>query len=229
MQGIRPAGKLELVTDWPEPVVGEHDVMIRVKAAGLNFPDVLIIQGKYQLQPELPFIPGNESSGEVVAVGAAVTRYKPGDKVISVGGTGAFCAHIAVNENTVFPMPRAELRAGRRHQCHLFYLVSCAQAAGQHPAGRNPACAGRRGRSGRHRRRTGQVDGRKVTAAASSDEKLALCKQLGADELINYSTTSLRMHQGAYRRQGVDVVYDPVGGDYAELAIRGMAGTVATR
>ncbi|MCB1698004.1 MAG: alcohol dehydrogenase catalytic domain-containing protein, partial [Halioglobus sp.] len=97
--------KLELVTDWPEPVVGEHDVMIRVKAAGLNFPDVLIIQGKYQLQPELPFIPGNESSGEVVAVGAAVTRYKPGDKVISVGGTGAFCAHIAVNENTVFPMP----------------------------------------------------------------------------------------------------------------------------
>ncbi len=83
--------KLELVGDWPEPELGDNDVLIDVKAAGLNFPDVLIIQGKYQFQPELPFVPGNECSGVVKAVGAAVSRYKPGDKVIAAAGTGAFC------------------------------------------------------------------------------------------------------------------------------------------
>jgi len=79
--------KLELVSDWPEPTLGEHDVLIKVKAAGLNFPDVLIIQGKYQFQPQLPFIPGNECSGVVEAVGAKVSRYKPGDAVIAAAGT----------------------------------------------------------------------------------------------------------------------------------------------
>ena len=78
------ADKLELVTDWPSPELGEHDVLINVKAAGLNFPDVLMIQGKYQFQPDMPFVPGAECSGEVGATGASVTRFKPGDKVISM-------------------------------------------------------------------------------------------------------------------------------------------------
>ena len=99
------ADKLELVEDWPEPELGEHDVLIDVKAAGLNFPDVLIIQGKYQIQPELPFIPGGECSGVVEAVGAKVTRFKVGDKVLSMGATGAFCEKIAVNEYGSFAMP----------------------------------------------------------------------------------------------------------------------------
>ena len=99
------ADKLSLEMDWSAPEVGENDVLINVKAAGLNFPDVLIIQGKYQIQPELPFIPGGECSGDVIAVGAAVTRFKVGDKVISMGSTGAFCEQIAVNEQGAFPMP----------------------------------------------------------------------------------------------------------------------------
>ncbi len=100
------ADKLDLVDDWPEPQLGENDVMIDVKAAGLNFPDVLIIQGKYQMQPDMPFIPGGECSGVVSAVGAKVSRYKVGDKVISMGASGAFCEKIAAHEMAVFPMPK---------------------------------------------------------------------------------------------------------------------------
>ena len=97
--------KLDLVKDWPEPEVGEHDVLIGVKAAGLNFPDVLIIQGKYQFQPDLPFVPGGECAGEVLAVGDKVSRFKVGDRVLSMTGHGAFCAKVAANENAVFPVP----------------------------------------------------------------------------------------------------------------------------
>jgi NADPH2:quinone reductase len=82
------ADKLELVSDWPEPTVGDNDVLIQVKAAGLNFPDVLMIQGKYQMQPEMPFVPGGECAGDVIAVGPAVTRFKAGDKVVCMGGSG---------------------------------------------------------------------------------------------------------------------------------------------
>jgi NADPH2:quinone reductase len=98
--------RLQLVNDWPEPAVGEHEVLVRVRAAGLNFPDVLVIQGKYQFQPELPFVPGSECSGEVEAVGSAVTRFRPGDSVIVAAGTGAFCAKVAAREETVIPMPQ---------------------------------------------------------------------------------------------------------------------------
>ena len=97
--------KLELVEDWPEPELGEHDVLIAVKAAGLNFPDVLMIQGKYQTQPPMPFIPGQELAGVVEATGDKVTRYKVGDRVVSMGNNGAFAEKVAVNEFGVFPMP----------------------------------------------------------------------------------------------------------------------------
>ena len=99
--------KLVLENDWPAPEVGEQDVLIRVKAAGLNFPDVLLIQGLYQFQPELPFIPGGELSGVVEAVGDKVTRFKPGDEVVSMGQVGGFCELAAANEMVVFPKPAA--------------------------------------------------------------------------------------------------------------------------
>ena len=217
--------KLELVSDWPEPELGEHDVRVRVKAAGLNFPDVLIIQGKYQFQPELPFIPGNECSGEIEAVGAAVTRFKVGDKVISASGTGAFCEQIAVNENAVFPMPDAlsfEQAAGVSITYFTSYYA-LKQRANIQP-GETMLVLGAAGGVGTTAIELGKLMGARVIAAASSDEKLALCKQLGADEVINYSTTSLK---DAVREltggKGVDVVYDPVGGDFAEPAVRSMA------
>lgn len=217
--------KLELVEDWAEPEIGEHDVLIKVKAAGLNFPDVLIIQGKYQFQPELPFIPGNECSGEIEAVGSAVTRYKPGDKVISASGTGAFCAKIAANENMVFPMPDSlsfEQAAGVSITYFTSYYA-LKQRANLQP-GETLLVLGAAGGVGTTAIELGKLMGAKVIAAASTDEKLELCKQLGADEVINYSTTSVKdAVKELTGGKGVDVVYDPVGGDYAEPAIRSMA------
>ena len=216
--------KLTLETDWPEPELGEHDVLIDVKAAGLNFPDVLMIQGKYQMQPEMPFIPGGESAGVVAAVGEKVTRYKVGDKVISAGGSGMFCERVAVHEFGAFPMPDAlsfEQAAGVSITYFTSYYALKQRA--NLKAGETLLVLGAAGGVGTTAVELGKHMGAKVIAAASSDEKLALCKQLGADETINYSEVDLKdAIKELTGGKGVDVVYDPVGGDYAEPAIRGM-------
>jgi len=161
----------------------------------------------------------------VEAVGAAVTRYKSGDQVISAAGTGAFCAQIAVNENLVFPKPEAlsfEQAAGVSITYFTSYYA-LKQRANIQP-GETLLVLGAAGGVGTTAIELGKLMGAKVIAAASSDEKLALCKQLGADELINYTTTSLKdAVKELTGGKGVDVVYDPVGGDYAEPAIRSMA------
>jgi NADPH:quinone reductase len=217
--------KLKLVTDWSEPTVGEHDVLIDVKAAGLNFPDVLMIQGKYQMQPEMPFIPGGECAGVVAAVGAKVSRFKVGDKVLSAGGSGAFCQRIAVHELGAFPMPEGlsfEQAAGVSITYFTSYYA-LKQRANLQP-GETLLVLGAAGGVGTSAIELGKHMGARVIAAASTDEKLELCKKLGADEVINYSTTSLKdAIKELTGGKGVDVVYDPVGGDYAEPAIRGMA------
>ena len=219
------ADKLELVADWPSPELGDQDVLINVKAAGLNFPDVLIIQGKYQFQPDMPFIPGGECSGEVVAVGPAVTRFKPGDKVLSMGAAGAFCEQIAADENAVFPMPEGlsfEQAAGVSITYFTSYYALKQRANLQ--AGETLLVLGAAGGVGTTAIELGKLMGAKVIAAASSAEKLDLCKSLGADEVINYNEESLKDRiKELTGGKGVDVVYDPVGGDYAEPAIRGMA------
>ena len=97
--------RLDLSEEWSTPVLGDHDVQIRVKASGLNFPDVLIIQGKYQFQPELPFVPGGECSGVIEEIGASVTRWRVGDEVVHIGGSGAFCEVVVANEMAVLPKP----------------------------------------------------------------------------------------------------------------------------
>lgn len=218
------ADKLELVEDWADPEVGEHDVLIDVKAAGLNFPDVLIIQGKYQIQPELPFIPGGECSGVVEAVGSKVTRFKVGDKVISMGASGAFCKKISVNEFGAFPMPESlsfEQAAGISITYFTSYYA-LKQRANIQP-GETLLVLGAAGGVGTTAIELGKLMGAKVIAAASSAEKLELCKQLGADELINYSEVSLKdTVKELTGGKGVDVVYDPVGGDFSEPAIRSM-------
>tara|TARA_B110000503_G_C7172961_1_gene425339 strand:- start:2014 stop:2991 length:978 start_codon:yes stop_codon:yes gene_type:complete len=217
--------KLELVSDWPEPEVGEHDVLIDVKAAGLNFPDVLMIQGKYQMQPEMPFIPGGECAGVVAAVGAKVTRFKVGNRVLSAGGSGAFCQKIVVNEANAFPMPGGlsfEQAAGVSITYFTSYYA-LKQRADLQP-GETLLVLGAAGGVGTSAIELGKQMGAKVIAAASTDEKLELCKKLGADEVINYSKENLKdVIKALTGGKGVDVVYDPVGGDYAEAAIRGMA------
>lgn len=217
--------KLDLVTDWPEPELGEHDVLIDVKAAGLNFPDVLIIQGKYQIQPDLPFIPGGECSGVISAVGSKVTRFAEGDSVISMAGVGAFCERIAANENGVFRKPEA-LSHTQAAGVSVTYFTSyhaLKQRANLQP-GETLLVLGAAGGVGVTAIELGKHMGARVIAAAGSDEKLELCRSLGADEVINYSEVDLK---DAIKQltggKGVDVVYDPVGGDFSEPAIRGMA------
>ena len=216
--------KLELVTDWEEPSVGEHDVLIDVKAAGLNFPDVLMIQGKYQMQPDMPFIPGGECAGVVEAVGDKVSRFKVGDKVLSAGGSGAFCQKIAVHELGAFPMPDGlsfEQAAGVSITYFTSYYA-LKQRANLQP-GETLLVLGAAGGVGTSAIELGKHMGAKVIAAASTDEKLELCKKLGADEVINYSEANLKdAIKELTGGKGVDVVYDPVGGDFAEPAIRGM-------
>jgi NADPH2:quinone reductase len=216
--------KLDLAADWPEPEPGENDVLVEVKAAGLNFPDVLIIQGKYQFQPELPFIPGGECAGVVAAVGSKVSRCKPGDRVICAMGSGAFCEKISVHEMAVIPAPDAlsfEQAAG----ISITYMTSyhaLVQRAELQP-GETLLVLGAAGGVGTSAIELGKLMGAKVIAAASSDEKLELCRELGADEVINYSTASIKdAVKELTGGKGVDVVYDPVGGDYAEPAVRSM-------
>jgi NADPH2:quinone reductase len=217
--------KLSLESDWPEPTAGPGQVLIDVRAAGLNFPDVLIIQGKYQVQPELPFVPGGECAGEVVAVGEGVSRFKPGDRVISMTGHGAFCARIAVPQQSVFPMPEG-LGFVEAAGVSITYFTSyhaLKQRATLKP-GETLLVLGAAGGVGSTAVELGKRMGARVIAAASSDEKLALCRKLGADETINYAEVDLK---SALREltggKGVDVIYDPVGGDYAEPALRSMA------
>jgi NADPH2:quinone reductase len=217
--------KLSLETEWPVPELGEHDVLINVKAAGLNFPDVLIIQGKYQFQPEMPFIPGGEMSGVVEAVGANVTRVKVGDEVISMGAAGGFCEKAVTNEFAVFPKPEAlsfEQAAGISITYFTSYYALKQRA--QLKEGETLLVLGAAGGVGTTAIELGKLMGARVIAAASTDEKLELCKQLGADEVINYSEVSLKdAIKELTGGKGVDVVYDPVGGDYSEQALRGMA------
>ena len=215
--------KLVLEADWPTPELGDKDVMINVKAAGLNFPDVLQIQGKYQFQPEMPFVVGSEASGIVEAVGSAVTRFQPGDEVITMGG--GFREQAVCNEGVVFPKPKAlnfEEAAGIAITYFTSYHALKQRANLQ--AGETMLVLGAAGGVGTTAIELGKLMGAKVIAAASSDEKLELCKQLGADELINYSKVSLKdTVKELTGGKGVDVVYDPVGGDFSEQALRSMA------
>lgn len=217
--------KLVLATDVEEPTAGPGEVVIDVKAAGLNFPDVLIIQGKYQFQPEMPFSPGGECAGVILSVGEGVSRYKVGDKVIAMTGSGAFRDQVTTSEHAVMPMPEG-LDFTQAAGVAMTYFTSyhaLKQRANLQP-GETLLVLGAAGGVGSTAVELGKHMGAKVIAAASSEEKLAMCRDLGADETINYSEQDLK---GAIKEltggKGVDVVYDPVGGDYAEPALRGMA------
>lgn len=219
------ADKLQLVDDLPTPEVGENDVMVEVKAAGLNYPDCLIIQGKYQIQPELPFIPGGECAGVVKQVGSSVERLKVGDKVIAMSQVGAFSDTVVTNQAGVFPMPDGLTFQQAAGVCITYFTSYHAlkQRANIQP-GETLLVLGAAGGVGTTAIELGKLMGAKVIAAASTQEKLELCKQLGADELINYSEVNLKdAVKELTGGKGVDVVYDPVGGDFSEQAVRSMA------
>jgi NADPH:quinone reductase len=205
------------------PAAGE--IVIDIMAAGVNFPDVLIIQNKYQFKPELPFTPGNELAGTVHAVGAGVTQYKVGDKVFAFVPQGAFAQQVKVTADAVLPMAAGmdfdtaaaiTLTYGTSHHA----VVDRAQLK----AGETMLVLGAAGGVGLAAIEIGKALGARVIAAASTAEKLAVCKEHGADVLINYTTEDLREAiKAATNGKGPDVVYDPVGGSYTEPAFRSIA------
>lgn len=203
----------------------EYQALIRVHAAGVNFPDTLIIQGKYQFKPDLPFSAGGECSGIVEAVGAKVKNVKPGDKVIAFTGWGAFAEQLLADSRALIPMP-AEMDFVTAASFVMTYATSyhALKDRAALKAGETLLVLGASGGVGLAAIEIGKALGAKVIAAASTAEKLAVCQEHGADELINYSSEDLKARlKELTGGKGVNVVYDPVGGDYSEAAFRSIA------
>lgn len=206
-----------------EPAAGE--VRIRVKAAGVNFPDALMVQGKYQLKPPFPFSPGAEIAGEVISVGDGVTHVQVGNRVVAFCGVGGFAEEAIAPASATMQMPE-KLDYKTAASFTLAYGTSwhAVRDRALLKADETMLVLGAAGGVGLAAVEIGKAIGARVIAAASSAEKLELCKLRGADVLINYETEDLRE---ALKREingkGVDVVFDPVGGKFAEPAFRSIA------
>lgn len=213
---------LEEVTS---PVPKRNEVLVQVHAAGVNFPDTLIIQGKYQFQPPLPFSPGGEAAGVVLEVGEKAGPLKVGDRVMALTGWGSFAEQIAVPGYNVMPIPAhmdfaTAAAFGMTYGTSMYALTQ----RGQLQAGETLLVLGASGGVGLAAVEIGKALGARVIAAASSADKLAVAKAAGADELINYSESGLKDEiKRLTGGQGVDVVFDPVGGELFEQAVRGLA------
>jgi NADPH:quinone reductase len=207
----------------PRPKKGQ--VVVAVKACGVNFPDTLIIQGKYQFKPPMPFTPGGEVAGIVKEVGEEVDTVEVGDRVIGFTSWGGFAGEVVVDAQALIPIPDAmdfntaaafEMTYGTAH-----YAL---KDRGQLQAGETLLVLGAAGGVGLAAVQIGKAMGARVIAAASTDAKLEVCRQQGADEVINYATEDLKTRvKDLSTGNGVDVILDPVGGEYSEAALRGMA------
>jgi NADPH2:quinone reductase len=211
----------------PQPAAGE--VLVEIKAASLNFPDLLIVQNKYQHKPQLPIVPGSEYAGVVAAVGEGVTQLKVGQPVACLSGTGGFATHTIAPAHLCLPLP-----AGFPFDDAAAFIMTYATShhalldRAQLRAGETVLVLGAAGGVGTAAIQIAKAAGARVIAAASSEEKCALCRSIGADATINYSEhpapnafrDALKAATGG---KGPDVVYDPVGGDFAEPAFRSIA------
>jgi NADPH2:quinone reductase len=221
---LGPPEKL-VVEEVPSLAPGKGQVVVGVKAAGVNFPDTLIIQGKYQFKAEPPFSPGGEVAGVVKALGEGVTGVRVGERVIATGTYGGFAEEMAVEAERLVPMPDA-MDYVPASAFILTYGTSyhALKDRAQLKAGETLLVLGASGGVGIAAIQLGKAMGARVIAAASSEAKLAVCKDNGADELIDYADDDLRTRVKAITAgRGVDVVYDPVGGPYSEPALRDMA------
>jgi NADPH:quinone reductase len=200
-------------------------VVIDVKACGVNFPDTLIIQNKYQFKPDLPFSPGGEVAGIVKQIGEGVTNVKVGDRVIAFTGWGGFAEEVVTDAARLIPIPDG-MDFPTASAFVMTYGTShhALKDRAQIQPGETLLVLGAAGGVGLAAVELGKIMGAKVIAAASTDDKLAVCKQHGADELINYATQDLRERiKEITGGKGVDVIYDAVGGAYTEPALRSMA------
>ncbi len=206
------------------PHAGKGQVVVSVQACSVSFPDTLIIQGLYQFKPQMPFSPGGEIAGIVKEVGEGVERLQVGDRVMGFNGWGGFAEEMVLDANRVLPMP-AQMDFATAATVIMTYGTSqyALKNRGQLLPGETLLVLGASGGVGLAALQIGKIMGARVIAAASSDEKLAICKQHGADELINYSREDLKERVKVLGgKKGIDVIYDPVGGSYAEAALRGM-------
>jgi NADPH2:quinone reductase len=215
--------ELELA-DIPEPHAGPGEAVVRIKAAALNFFDTLIVAGKYQHKPAFPFSPAAEFAGVVESVGAGVSDIAPGDRVMGNIGWGAAREAVAVPAGALVKIPDM-LDFERAAGLTVTYATTlyALRVRGALKSGETLAVLGASGGTGLAAVEIGKIMGARVIACASSDEKLAFARAHGADETVNYATENLR---DALRRlggeRGIDVVYDPVGGSYAEPALRSL-------
>ena len=213
-----------VVEELPSPKPGAGEVVVSVKAASVNFPDFLIIQNKYQFKPPLPFSPGSELAGTVKEVGAGVSNVRPGDRVIAFTTYGAFAEEVKTEAVRLLPLPdKMDYVTGAAFL--LTYATSdhALRDRGALKAGETLLVLGAAGGVGLAAIEIGKALGARVVACASSDDKLAVCREHGADETINYATEDLRERVKAITDgRGVDVVYDAVGGPYTEPAFRSL-------
>jgi NADPH2:quinone reductase len=209
--------------ELPSPRPGVGEVVIAVRAAGVNFPDLLIIQNKYQLKPPLPFTPGAELAGVVKEVGSGVGHLKAGDPVVAMVDTGAFAEECVASATRVLTLPvGVDFAAAAALSVTYGTAWHALQDRGQLAAGETLLVLGAAGGVGIAAIDVGKALGARVFAAASSDAKLAACRARGADETINYAREDLRERiRSLTGEKGVDVVFDPVGGPYTEAALRG--------
>jgi NADPH:quinone reductase len=212
------------VEDLPSLRPAPGEVVVAVHAAAVNFPDTLIIEDKYQIKPPLPFSPGGEVAGVVKELGEGVTGLRVGDPVIAACRWGGFAEEVLITPDRLVPVPHgvsmeAAASLMMTYGTTQYALQDCAHLV----PGETLLVLGAAGGTGLSAIELGKLMGARVIAAASSEEKLALCRERGADETILYTPHNLKDEIKRLAPDGVDVVYDPVGGDYAEPALRGMA------
>ena len=210
--------------ELPTPTPSAGEVLVEIHAASLNFPDLLIVQNKYQMKPALPFVPGSEYAGVVQAIGAGVTHLKVGQPVACLSGTGGFATHTLAPAALCMPLPAGFPMVDAAAFIMIYAtshhaLVDRAQLK----AGETVLILGAAGGVGTSAIQIAKACGARVIAAASSDDKCALCTSIGADATINYTSSNLRETVKTLTAgKGPDVIYDPVGGDYSEQAFRSI-------
>ncbi len=218
-----PIDQLSL-EERPDPVAGSGEILIEIHAAGVNFPDGLMVRGEYQVKPPRPFTPGSEVAGIVRGVGAGVTAFAVGDRVVALPGIGGFAEMVAASADRAVKLPDAMDFATASgfmlvYGTSLHALADC----GRLKAGETLLVLGAAGGVGLAAVEIGRAMGARVIAAASTEEKLELAKAHGAEIGINYATADLKTELKRLAPGGVDVVYDPVGGAMTEAAVRGLA------
>jgi NADPH2:quinone reductase len=214
-----------VVEEIASPRAGPGEVVVSMKAASLNFPDVLIIQNKYQFKPPLPFSPGSELAGVVKEVGAGVQGFRPGDKVMAFTTYGAFAEEVKTEASRLVPLPqKMDFVTGAAFLLTYGTTDHALRDRAALTAGETLLVLGASGGVGLAAVEIGKALGARVIACASSEDKLAVCREHGADATINYAAEDLRERLKALTEgRGADVIYDPVGGPYSEPAFRSIA------